>query len=69
MARKTTPDPERVIIGLVDFDVNELASYHKNPRRGDVDAIAAQAAGCANVQIAKAAGISERGIYKLLERR
>ena len=40
MARKTTPDPERVIIGLVDFDVNELASYHKNPRRGDVDAIA-----------------------------
>ena len=40
MARKTTPDPERVIIGLVDFDVNELASYHKNPRRGDVDVIA-----------------------------
>ena len=40
MARKTTPDPERLIIGLVDFDVNELASYHKNPRRGDVDAIA-----------------------------
>ena len=30
---------------------------------------AAQAAGCTNVQIAKAAGISERGIYKLLERR
>ena len=30
---------------------------------------AAQTAGCTNVQIAKAAGISERGIYKLLERR
>ena len=30
---------------------------------------AARAAGCTNVQIAKAAGISERGIYKLLERR
>ena len=30
---------------------------------------AAQAAECTNVQIAKAAGISERGIYKLLERR
>ena len=29
----------------------------------------AQAAGCTNAQIAKAAGISERGIYKLLERR
>ena len=72
MARKTTPDPERVIIGLVDFDVNELASYHKNPRRGDVDAIARSLAvngQCTNVQIAKAAGISERGIYKLLERR
>lgn len=30
---------------------------------------AAQDAGCTNVQIARAAGISERGIYKLLERR
>ena len=29
----------------------------------------AQDAGCTNVQIARAAGISERGIYKLLERR
>ena len=65
MARKTTPDPERVIQGMTEFNVDELAGYHRNPRRGDVDAIAR----CTNVQIAKAAGISERGIYKLLERR
>ena len=35
-----TENPQSLIIGLVDFDVNELASYHKNPRRGDVDTIA-----------------------------
>ena len=40
MARKTTPDPERVIQGMTEFNVDELAGYHRNPRRGDVDAIA-----------------------------
>lgn len=29
-----------VITGLTEFEVGELRSYHKNPRRGDVDAIA-----------------------------
>lgn len=40
MARKTIPDPERVIQGMTEFNVDELAGYHRNPRRGDVDAIA-----------------------------
>ena len=40
MARKAPPDPERVIQGMTEFNVDELAGYHRNPRRGDVDAIA-----------------------------
>lgn len=33
-------DTGRMIRELVDFDVDELQSYHKNPRRGSVDQIA-----------------------------
>lgn len=31
---------DRVIRDLIEFDVNQLATFHNNPRRGDVDAIA-----------------------------
>lgn len=73
------PDPRHVPVYTDDMtDTQRLALEHVERTTQALETMteqrhlaieAAQAAGCTNVQIAKAAGISERGIYKLLERR